>query len=111
MSSSSHKQKNKFYLKQWSNLSLGFDIIVRNYEGFVVAARSTTKSIFVKSIVVKALAALHAAELNWELWFQEIILDGVSIQIANVVNAIGTNWSKFGHIVGGIRIVLNKLRQ
>lgn len=75
-----------------------------------MAARSTTRTFLVKHVVAEALAALQVVELSKEIGFNDIILKGDTLQIVNAVKAEGNNWSKFGHIIDGIKLGLCQLR-
>jgi len=78
---------------------IGIDIVVRDYEGIVLAARSTTRNVVADPVVAEALTALHAMKLSRELSFNDIILEWDALQIVTVIKAEGNNLSKFGHIV------------
>jgi ribonuclease HI len=54
---------------------LGFGIVVRDFEGAVVAARSTTNNFLVTPMVAKALAAYHVVEFCNEMGFADIIFE------------------------------------
>jgi hypothetical protein len=59
--------------------------------------------IFYKPVCMKFLSVLHAVELYREMSFNDIILEGNALQIVTMIKAKGNNWSKFGHIVDGIK--------
>jgi hypothetical protein len=58
------------------NECIGLSIVVRDYEGVVLAAWNTTKNFLVEPVVVKALTVFHVAELCREMGFPNIILEG-----------------------------------
>jgi hypothetical protein len=60
---------------------LGFCIVVRDYEGFALAGRSTTNFFLAKPVVAEALATLHVVEISKEMGLIDIILKGDSLQI------------------------------
>jgi ribonuclease HI len=92
------------------NGRIGLGIVVRDYEGVVLAERSTTNNFLVEPVMAEALAAFHAIELCQEMDFSDIILEGDALQIVNTMKTTGTNWSNFGHIVNGIKSELSQLR-
>jgi ribonuclease HI len=55
---------------------IGFGIVVRDYEGVILAACSTTRNVVAESVVAETLTALHAVELCKEMSFNDIILEG-----------------------------------
>lgn len=70
---------------------IGIGIVVRDYEGVVLAAHSTTKSVVADPVVTEALAALHAVELCKKMGFNDIILEGDAIQIVQAIKVEGNN--------------------
>jgi hypothetical protein len=82
---------------------IGIDIVVRDYEGIILAALCTTRNVVANPVVAKALAALHAVKLSRELSFNDIILEWDALHIVTVIKAEGNNLSKVGHIVDGIK--------
>jgi ribonuclease HI len=85
-----------------SNMALLLGIM----RGAVLVVRSITKNFLATSEVVEALAALHAVEISKEMDFHDIILEGDTIQIVNVIKATNNNWSSIGHIVDDIKLEL-----
>lgn len=55
------------------------------------------------SIIDEALAALYVVEFCRELRFYNVIVEGDALQIVNAIKAGNKNWSKFEHIVDGIK--------
>jgi ribonuclease HI len=92
------------------NGHIGLGIVVRDYEGVVLAAWSTTKNFLANHFVAEALLAFHAVELCRERGFFDILLKGDALQIVNAVKTTRRNWSNFGHIVDGIKTELSQLR-
>lgn len=89
---------------------IGVGIIVRDHEGFVLAAHSTTKNILVEPVVAKALAALYAVNFCREMNFYDILMEGDALQIVSAVKMESKYWSRYGHIVDGIKVGLHTLR-
>jgi ribonuclease HI len=93
-----------------TNNRMGIGIIVRDYLGMVIAAKSYTMRFISEPVVAEALAALHAAEFSRDLGLPMVILEGDSLQVVTTIQGTGPNWSSYGHIVADIRIVLHELR-
>jgi ribonuclease HI len=72
---------------------IGYDLIIRDFEGIVLAAQSTTKNFLVTPEVAEALTALHDVETCKELGFYDIILEGDALQIVNPIKVTWNNWS------------------
>jgi len=70
---------------------IGLGIVVRDYEGVVLAARSTTKNFLANHVVTEGLVAFHAVELWREIGFFDIILEGDALQIVNAVKTTRRN--------------------
>jgi hypothetical protein len=62
------------------NRRIGIDIIVRDHEGCVIVARSTTG-------YSGGLVALQSVGFNQDLGLQQTVLEGNAIQIVNGVKA------------------------
>jgi ribonuclease HI len=73
------------------NGRIGLGIVVQDYEGVVLAARSTTKNFLANHVVVEALVAFHAIELCREIGFFDIILERDVLPIVNTVKTTGRN--------------------
>jgi hypothetical protein len=86
---------------------LGMGFIVRDHEGFVLAARSRTKLRNLELVAVEALTAFYATEFSRDLNLRNIFLKGDALQVVNAVKSQGRNWSMYGHIIDDIREVLN----
>jgi hypothetical protein len=89
---------------------IGFGIIVRDHEGLVLAARSFTRALMVEPVVAEALAGFYAVEFSRDMSFFDIFLEGDALQIVSAVKTNNQRWSKFGHIIDGIRSGLHHLR-
>lgn len=92
------------------NRRLGVGIIMRDHQGMVIAARSQTVSIIAELVVAEALAALNAVEFSRNLGLSSILLKGDSLQVVTAVKDTSPNWSRYGHIISDIKIVLQGLR-
>jgi hypothetical protein len=92
------------------NERIGIGIVVRNHEGVVLAERSTTKSVMVKLVLSEVLVGVFMLWMCKKMSFIDIILERDTLQIVNVVKAPKNNWSKFEHIIDGIKVGLCQLR-
>jgi hypothetical protein len=91
--------------------SLGIAIIVWDYEGAVLVAYNTTKTLLVEAVVAEGLTAVHVVEFCTEMsFFFEIILEVDTLQIVNVVKVRGYNWSEMGLLINEIKDGLGKLK-
>jgi hypothetical protein len=73
------------------NGRIEIEIVVCNYEGVVLAARSTTKNVMVELFVAEALVAFYAMELCRKIGYIDIILEGDALQIVNAAKATSNN--------------------
>jgi ribonuclease HI len=60
---------------------IGYGLIVRDHEGAVLAAWSTTENYLATPEVAKALATLHTVETSKEMGFHDIILEGHALLV------------------------------
>jgi ribonuclease HI len=89
---------------------IGIGIIVRDHEGILLAARSFAKTLVVEPVAAEGLAAFYAVEFSRDMCFNDIILEGDALQIVAAVQTDSQHWSRFGHIVDGIKLGLSQLR-
>ena len=90
--------------------TMGVGIIVRDNRGQVHAASSKNIISAQEPVVAEAMGALCAAEFSRDLGFQDVDLEGDSLQVVQAIREAGINWSSYGHITGDTRWVLNSLR-
>jgi ribonuclease HI len=89
------------------NGRMGIGIVVRDYEGHVIAARSVTIMGNLEPIAAEALAAFQATNFSKDLGLQHIILEGDALQVVKAVNCPSRNWSRFGQLVEDTRMVIH----
>jgi ribonuclease HI len=89
---------------------LGVGIIVRDYQGFPLAAQSKTYNVVHPPVVAEALGALRAAEFSRDLGFQDVILEGDSLAVVQDIQSLGSTCIAHGQIVEDTRFVLNSHR-
>jgi hypothetical protein len=76
----------------------------------VIAARSQIVSIIAEPVVAEALAALNAVEFSHNFGLPSILLESDSLQVVTAVKDTSPNWSRYGHIIGYIKIVLQAFK-
>jgi hypothetical protein len=81
------------------NMHMGIDIVARDCEGHIIAAKCRTICVRQEPIVAEAQADLCVEKFCYNLGLQNIILVGDSSQVINAVNA----WSKLVQVrtIGG----------
>ena len=80
--------------------TLSVGITVRDNRGQVHAASSKTIISAQEPVVAEAMGAFCAAEFSRDLGFQDIDLEGDSLQVVQAIRGAGINWSSYGHITG-----------
>lgn len=90
--------------------TMGVGIIVRENKGQVHAAYSKTILSMREPVVAEATGALFAVEFSRDLGIQDVDLEGDSLQVVQAIRDSGIIWSRYGHITGDTRWVLNSLR-
>ena len=88
---------------------VGIGIVVRDWSGKVIAARSITKLGCFEPITGEAIASHYAVYFSMDLGVHNLILEGDAIKLVQVVNSNAPNLSRFGHVVDDIRQVLSSL--
>jgi ribonuclease HI len=89
---------------------LGIGIIVRDYQGFPLAAQSLVHNSLHSPVVAEALGALRAAEFSRDSGFQDVILEGDSLTVVQDIRAMVSNCTAHGQIVEDTWAVLNSRR-
>jgi ribonuclease HI len=89
---------------------VGLGIIVRDCEGFVLVARSTTFFLAIDPTMAEAWAALQAVLFCKELGFFYICFEGDSLQVVKESSTNLGNMSRYGHILEGIKSGLQSFR-
>lgn len=90
---------------------MGVGVVVRDGNGLVSAAKSTTVFVTFEPATGEALAALHVAEFCWDLGIFDVILEGDSLIVTRALEGKGENWLRFGQIVEVTKLVLRSFRQ
>lgn len=74
---------------------IAVEVIVRDHERCIFAAKSMIKLAILEPIAPEALAALYAAEFSREFGLWSIIMEGDAVQVIYAVKAMKQNWSRY----------------
>lgn len=85
---------------------MGFGAIIRDSNGFVVAACNTTQNSITDPLAAKAWASLNAVKLCKDVGIFYIILEGDSRQVVKEINEVSPNESRYCHLVEGVKMLL-----
>jgi ribonuclease HI len=83
--------------------NVGVGVIIRDENGWIVAAMSRTRQGLLEPTTGEAFGAFQAARLITELGLQNIILEGDAKQIVDAINSNMSTWSQYGHLVEDTR--------
>ena len=78
---------------------MGIGVVVRDHHREIIAALKRRETGSPESIQAEFVGALMAAEFSRDLGLQDLILEGDSISIVNVLRSSVPNWSPFGQII------------
>jgi ribonuclease HI len=92
------------------NQCMGVGVVVRDGNGLVAAAKSTTIFATFEPAAGEALAARQVAEFCRDLGFFDIILEGDSLMVTKALEGKGENWLKFGQIVEDTKLLLRSFQ-
>jgi hypothetical protein len=90
---------------------IGIGVVVRDSKGDIVVARSLTKYGFVEPLAGEIMAACVAVSLCLEMQGQVIIFEGDALQVVIAVNSEEQNWSRNGHLIGDMTMLLQSIPQ
>jgi ribonuclease HI len=90
---------------------MGVGVIVCDDHGRVHAAVSKTLDTFHEPVLGESFAALHAVEFCRDLGLREVIFEGDSLQVVNMIRDHEESWSRFGQVVADIKTVLGSFRR
>jgi ribonuclease HI len=88
------------------NSRMGFDLLIRDWKGKVIAAAIHVVDFIADPVVGESMAALKAIEFCKFRGLNRIIVEGDSLQVVNSINKPCLNWCKYRHIVVNIHEVL-----
>jgi ribonuclease HI len=84
-------------------------VILRDNEGNLIVAKSTTHMGNVEPVVAEAFVALEAIKLGHEMGFQSVAFVGDAKMLIDAVKSEEPNWSRIGHFISDIRSSLEEL--
>ena len=77
---------------------VGMGIVVRDWTGKFVAARSLTKPGFMEPTTGEALASYYAAFFSRDIGIQNLILECDAMKVIQALNSNALNLSRYGHM-------------
>ena len=92
------------------NQYIGVGVVVRDGNGLVSAAKSTTIFAIYELAAKEVLAAWQTAKFYRDLGLFDIILEGDSLMVTRALEGKGESWQRFGQIVEDTKIVLRSFR-
>lgn len=88
------------------NGRLGLGVIIRDYLGYVRAARSSTRTGFMEPTAAEALAMFHGARLCKDLDLQNVVLEGDAQVVISALQSGDITGSRWGHLVEDVHTSL-----
>ncbi|XP_035542511.1 uncharacterized protein LOC118344870 [Juglans regia] len=93
-----------------SRCKIGIGVVVRNWEGKVIATMRSQRTLFPEAKLAEALAALKAVILCKHLQLQNLILEGDALNVVQDINAERRDWSTVGLMILDIKAELRGLK-
>ncbi|XP_059446681.1 uncharacterized protein LOC132178249 [Corylus avellana] len=90
---------------------IGVGVVVRDSRGAIVVARSLTIYGFVEPLAGEIMAACVAVSFCSEMEGHVIIFEGDALQVVTAVNSEQRNWSRNGHLIDDIKMLLQSIPQ
>jgi ribonuclease HI len=90
---------------------MGVGVIVRDDHGRVHAAVSKTLDTFQEPVHGESFAALQVVEFCRDLGLQEVIFEGDSLQVINMILDHEESWCRFGQVIADIKTVLGSFQR
>ncbi|XP_042939476.1 uncharacterized protein LOC122274506 [Carya illinoinensis] len=78
---------------------IGIGVVVRDYEGRILATMRKNKCLFPDPLLAEAYGTLQATTFGLELGLRKIILQGDSLQITQALKKKDANWTSVGMFV------------
>ena len=88
---------------------MGVGVIVRDFSGEVIAARSLTIQTKQEPVIGEAMGAIYAAEFI-VIGVQNVILEGDSLLVVKALQDATENLSSYGHLIDDTRWLLRQFR-
>jgi hypothetical protein len=89
---------------------MGVGIIVRDDCGRIHVAQSKTLNSYQEPVVGEALVALQAVEFSRDLGLQDVLFEGDSLQVVNMMLEPGESWCHYGQIGADIKLLMGSFR-
>jgi ribonuclease HI len=77
-------------------------VILRDNEGKLIVAKSTTCLGYVEPAAAEAFAALEATQLERDMGYEQIHFMGDAKTVIDAVNSEEPDWSRIGHLISDI---------
>lgn len=88
---------------------VGIGVVVRNWEGKVMATLRSVYALFPDPQLGESLAVLKAALLCIEMWMSNVQLEGDALAVVNAIKSNQENWSSTGLLIRGVKHLLGKV--
>ena len=88
----------------------GVGVIVRDFSGKVIAARSLTIQTKQEPVIGEAMGAIYAAEFGRDIGVQNVTLEGDSLLVVKALKAATENLSSYGHLIDDTRWLLQRFQ-
>jgi ribonuclease HI len=85
---------------------MGFGIVVRNFEGRVLAARCGSVANISDPLIAEAIGAWKSVELCQNLGLSKIFLEGDNLEVVSALQKEGPRWKNFGMAVNDSKALL-----
>jgi hypothetical protein len=82
---------------------IGVGVIVGDFFGEVIAARSLTIQTKQEPVIGEAMGAIYATEFGCDIGDQNVILEGDSMLVVKALKAATENLSAYRHLIDDIR--------
>ena len=90
-------------------VSAGIGVVIRDWEGQIIAALSQ-KVRFPGSVdLVEALAACRAISFAKELSIHQMVIEGDSLRVIQAINGIRPVRTMYGHVIDDIRFLSSSI--
>ncbi|XP_042974637.1 uncharacterized protein LOC122306269 [Carya illinoinensis] len=89
---------------------VGVGVVVRDWNGQVVATLRSQRDLFPDPLLAESIVALKAVILCNQLNMQDIILEGDSLNVVQMIKGEEKNWSCTGMIIQDTRTLLKKMK-
>ncbi|XP_059431507.1 uncharacterized protein LOC132165012 [Corylus avellana] len=88
---------------------VGLEVVIRDHQGRMWAAKCVTRLGFLEPTATKTLAATMATQLCTEMGFMQVQLEGDAKVVVDVVTSMLPDESVMGHLTKDLRIALRSI--